>query len=113
MVARLRAPGWYRALPFLALGIGFAYAITIGLRAALGYDPVLDGEAVLTVSMLAGPMFVLVGLGAFDYWFYWAAGRPTRPEDGASHGATAGKDYFRSNPDHKGIRIQYTVTSFF
>src|ERR687889_746268 len=55
----------------------------------------------------------LVGLGAFDYWFYWAAGRPTRPEDHSSHGAHSWRDYFRVNTDHKVIGIQYVVTSFF
>src|SRR4051794_5126309 len=113
MVAKLRAPGWYRALPFLALGIAFSYAITIGLRALFDFEPLLDGEAVLTVSLIAGPMFFLVGLGAFDYWFAWAAGKPTRPEDHSSHGAKTWKDYFRINTDHKVIGIQYTVTSFF
>src|SRR5881628_1978286 len=112
MVAKLRAPGWYRALPFLLLGIAFSYALTLGLRAAFGFDPVLDGEAVLTVSLLAAPMLFLVGLGAFDYWFYWASGRPTRPEDHSLHGATSWKDYFRINTDHKVIGIQYTVHSF-
>src|SRR5215207_5316435 len=113
MVAKLRAPGWYRAIPFLLLGIAFSYALTLGLRSAFGYDPVLDGEAVLTVSLIAAPMFFLVGLGAFDYWFYWAAGRPSRPEDHSSHGAHSWKDYFRVNTDHKVIGIQYVVTSFF
>jgi len=43
MSARLRAPGWYRAALFIVLGIAFSYALSIGARAALGYDPVLDG----------------------------------------------------------------------
>ena len=89
------------------------YAITIGLRALFGYDPLLDGEAVLAVALLATPLFFLVGLGCFDYWFYWAAGRPTRPEDHSGHGAHSWKDYFRVNTDHKVIGIQYVVTSFF
>jgi cytochrome c oxidase subunit 1 len=113
MVAKLRAPGWYRAVPFLALGVGFSYAIVLGLRTAFGYEPLLDGEAVLTVALIAAPMFFLFGLGVFDYWFYWAAGRPTRPEDHSSHGAKTWKDYFRVNTDHKVIGIQYVVTSFF
>ena len=67
----------------------------------------------LRVSLLAVPMFFLVGLGCFDYWFYWASGRPTRPEDHSGHGAYSWKDYFRPNTDHKVIGIQYVVTSFF
>jgi cytochrome c oxidase subunit 1 len=113
MPIALRAPGWWRALEYTILGVAFSYAITIGLRALFGYDPLLDGEAVLRVSLLAVPMFFLVGLGCFDYWFYWAAGRPTRPEDHSGHGGYSWKDYFRPNTDHKVIGIQYVVTSFF
>ena len=72
----------------------------------------LDANAILTVSLLAVPLAFLVGIGGFDYWFYWAAGRPTRPEDHSSHGAYTWKDYFRINTDHKVIGIQYTVNSF-
>ena len=65
------------------------------------------GDAILTVSLLAVPLVFLVGIGGFDYWFYWAAGRPTRPEDHSGHGAYSWRDYFRVNTDHKVIGIQY------
>ena len=39
----------------------------------------LAGEAILTVSLLAAPLAFLVGLGGFDYWFYWAAGTQDPP----------------------------------
>jgi cytochrome c oxidase subunit 1 len=113
MPMALRAPGWWRALEFTILGVAFCYAITIGLRALFGYDPLLDGNAVLAIALLVTPLFFLVGLGCFDYWFYWASGRPTRPEDHSGHGAYSWKDYFRPNTDHKVIGIQYVVTSFF
>src|SRR6266545_3692386 len=113
MPLALRAPGWWRALAFTVLGVAFCYALTIGLRALFGYDPLLDGEAVLAVALLLTPLFFLVGIGCFDYWFYWAAGRPTRPEDHSGHGARSWRDYFRVNTDHKVIGIQYVVTSFF
>ncbi len=114
MSAKLRAPGWYRAGLYVLLGIAFSYAITLFFRAILpDYNPLLDGEAVLSVALLVTPLFFFVGLGAFDYWFYWAAGRPTRPEDHSGHGARRWQDYFRVNTDHKVIGIQYTVTSFF
>jgi cytochrome c oxidase subunit I len=113
MPLALRAPGWWRALEYTILGVAFSYAATIGLRALFGYDPLLDGEAVLAVALLTVPLFFLVGLGCFDYWFYWAAGRPTRPEDHSGHGAHSWKDYFRVNTDHKVIGVQYVVTSFF
>src|SRR5919201_220875 len=113
MPLALRTAGWYRAFAFLVLGVAFAYGLTIGLRALFGFEPLVDSDAVLRVSLLAAPMFFLVGLGCFDYWLYWAAGRPTRPEDHSGHGAYSWKDYFRVNTDHKVIGIQYTVTSFF
>jgi cytochrome c oxidase subunit 1 len=113
MPVALRAPGWWRALAFTVLGVAFSYALTIGLRALFGYDPLLDGEAVLAVALLLTPLFFLVGIGCFDYWFYWASGRPTRPEDHSGHGARSWKDYFRVNTDHKVIGVQYVVTSFF
>ena len=113
MPVALRAAGWWRALAYTVGGVVFSYAITIGLRALFGYEPLLDGEAVLATALLATPVFFLVGLGCFDYWFYWAAGRPTRPEDHSGHGAHSWKDYFRVNTDHKVIGIQYVVTSFF
>jgi cytochrome c oxidase subunit I len=113
MPLALRAPGWWRALAFTVLGVVFCYALTIGLRALFGYDPLLDGEAVLAAALLLTPLFFLVGIGCFDYWFYWAAGRPTRPEDHSGHGAHSWRDYFRVNTDHKVIGVQYVVTSFF
>ena len=122
MTATLRAPGWYRAGAYVLAGVLFAAAIVTVVRLAYGFSNPFDGadgwdakwqNAVLIVSLLAAPLFFLVGLGAFDYWFYWAAGRPTRPEDHSGHGATSWRDYFRVNTDHKVIGIQYVVTSFF
>ena len=77
------------------------------------YHPVLDGNAITIVSLLIVPLSFLAGIGTMDYWFYWAAGRPTRPEDHSGHGARNWRDYFRVNTDHKVIGIQYVVTSFF
>ena len=113
MAARLRAPGWYRAVAFIVIGFAFCFALSVGIRKAYGYTPTVDWDAILQISMIGVPLFFLVGLGAFDYWFYWAAGRPTRPEDHSTHGATKWQDYFRVNTDHKVIGIQYIVTSFF
>src|SRR5918998_1525605 len=122
MSASLRAPGLTRAGLFTLLGVLFAAVLVTVVRAAYGFSNPFEGaggwdgrwqEAVLTVGLIATPLFFLVGLGAFDYWFYWAAGKPTRPEEHSSHGATSWKDYFRVNTDHKVIGIQYVVTSFF
>src|SRR5436853_687640 len=106
MPVALRQPGWTRALSYLFYGLAFSYALSIGLRALLGYDPLLDGEAVLQIALISMPLFFLVGLGCFDYWFYWASGRPTRPEDHSGHGAKSWKSYFYPNTDHKVIGIQ-------
>jgi cytochrome c oxidase subunit 1 len=118
--ARLRTPGFPRAFAFLALGVLFAAGIVVAARAAYGFPIVQDGkvttaaqDAILLVSLIAAPLFWLVGLGAFDYWFYWAVGRASRPEDHSGHGAYSWRDYLRVNTDHKVIGVQYVVTSFF
>ena len=116
MAAKFRAPGFYRASWLMVLGVAFATALTWLVRMSTGhatFDHFLSGEAILTVSLIAVPLAFLVGIGGFDYWFYWAIGRPTRPEDHSGHGAYTWKDYFRINTDHKVIGIQYTVNSFF
>src|SRR5947199_535783 len=113
VATRLRAPGLLRAGLFGLVGLAFSYGLTCAIRASYGWHPVLNGNSVCLVALLAVPLFGLVGLGAFDYWFYWAAGRPTRPEDHSGHGARSWRDYFRVNTDHKVIGIQYVVTSFF
>src|SRR6202050_5181136 len=116
MAAKFRAPGFYRAGWMMPLGVAFATGLTWLVRPSTGhatFHHYLSGEAILTVSLIVVPLLFLVGFGAFDYWFYWAAGRPTRPEDHSGHGAHSWRDYFRVNTDHKVIGIQYTVTSFF
>src|SRR3954451_5900434 len=113
MTARLRQPGLLRGGWAFLVGIAFAIGLDTAIRALYGYTDVFDPTAFTIVALIAAPFFFLVGIGAFDYWFYWAAGRPTRPEDHSSHGAHSWKDYFRVNTDHKVIGIQYVVTSFF
>jgi cytochrome c oxidase subunit 1 len=86
--------------------------IVVTLRWIAGWDPVYDWELIVLVGgMVTGPIGFLLGLGAFDYWLYWIAGRPTRPEDHSGHGAQTWKDYFRVNTDHKVIGIQYLATT--
>jgi cytochrome c oxidase subunit I len=113
LAARLTAPGWYRAALSQAVGFAMAFGIVVAVRAAYGYDPVIDWDAIVTVAMIAMPLAFLVGIGCFDYWFRWASGAPTVPEDHSGHGARSWKDYFRVNTDHKVIGIQYIVTTFF
>src|SRR3954452_9050683 len=116
VLARIKHPGWIRGGIFFLLGIAFATFLTWIVRMSTGHGTFhnfLSWEAILTVSLLAAPLFFLVGFGGFDYWFYWAIGQPTRPEDHSGNGAHNWKDYFRINTDHKVIGIQYTVSSFF
>src|SRR3989440_655966 len=109
-----RRPNLLRATIFFFVGAAFAYVLVGGIREAMHESaPWHSWNAFLIVGLLAAPMFFLVGLGAFDYWFYWAAGKPTRPEDHSGHGAYSWRDYFRINTDPKVIGIQYVVTSFF
>jgi cytochrome c oxidase subunit 1 len=111
VISHLRAPGWYRAAFYIALSLGLAWLL---LWAANGFSASeVTGIGWVQVSLIAAPLFFLGGMGAFDAWFYWAAGRPTRPDDHSSHGATSWRDYFKINTDHKVIGIQYVVTSFF
>jgi cytochrome c oxidase subunit I len=112
-VARLKQPGLLRAGWATLLGILFSIGLSVATKAAYSESDLFVMEAWGVIALIAAPLFFLVGLGAFDYWFYWASGRPTRAEDHSSHGAHSWKDYFRVNTDHKVIGIQYVVTAFF
>src|SRR5213594_1856793 len=105
-----------RALLGLLLGFGFGYGLVVAMRAIAGL-PLTQTEQTgypqIIVGSIAAPLGFLIGLGAFDYWFRWARGAPTRPEDHSQHGARSWRDYFKFNTDHKVIGIQYICTSFF
>ena len=114
LTRRFLAPGWYRAALGVAIGFGVGMGIVVGVRALYGWDPLFDWDAIITVGALIGaPFGYLIGIGCFDYWFRWASGAPTIPEDHSGHGAYSWKDYFRVNTDHKVIGIQYICTTFF
>ena len=109
-----RRPNLLRGLLFFLVGAALSYVLVGVLRTVNHYpDKWDDWDAIIQVGLIAAPLFFLVGLGAFDYWFRWAAGKPTQPEDHSSHGAYSWRDYFRVNTDHKVIGIQYIVTTFF
>ena len=110
---RWTSPGWYRALFGTLFMAAFALGLVVLVRELYGYTPIVDWDAIVTVILIAAPLGFLVGIGCFDYWFYWASGRPTRPEDHSGHGAYSWRDYFRVNTDHKVIGIQYIVTTVF
>src|SRR5688572_21747341 len=108
---RWTAPGWYRALLGTVIAAAFALGLVVLARELYGYQPLMDWDAIVTVMLISAPLGFLVGIGCFDYWFYWAAGRPTRPEDHSGHGAHTWRDYFKVNTDHKVIGIQYITTT--
>jgi len=112
MAAKIRQPGWYRALAYSILGVLVCLALSTGLRAAFAVDPVYDADAFLQISLLTVPLFFLGGIGCFDYWLRWASGR-TVVDDHADHGAKSWRDYFKVNTDHKVIGIQYIVVAIF
>jgi cytochrome c oxidase subunit I len=110
---RLTGAGWLRVLWAVPLGFGIATLLVIGLRAAMGFEPLWELQVLIVSWTIIVPLAFLAGLGGFDYWAYWISGRPTRPEDHSGHGARSWKDYFRVNTDHKVIGIQYLVTTIF
>jgi cytochrome c oxidase subunit 1 len=110
---RFREPGWYRAALSLPTGFAVGMGIDVAVRALYGWDPLIDWDAIVTVILVTVPLAFLIGIGTADYWFYWATGKPTRPEDHSGHGAYSWRDYFRVNTDHKVIGIQYICTTFF
>ena len=83
--AKLWAPGWYRAALSQPLSFAVALALVVAVRALYGYDPVVDWQAITTVALIAMPLGFIVGIGCFDYWFRWASGAPTVPEDHSGH----------------------------
>ena len=99
LTQKLFAPGWYRAALGTVGGFAFGMAIVVVVRSLYGWDPVVDWNAIITVgALVAAPLGYLVGIGCFDYWFRWASGAPTIPEDHSGHGAKTWKDYFASTP---------------
>jgi cytochrome c oxidase subunit 1 len=97
------------------LGGALGFAVVIALRAISGLETFQTeptGYPHLIVPALTAPLGFLVGIGCFDYWWRWAIGSPTAPEDHSDHGADSWRDYFRFNTDHKVIGIQYIVTTF-
>ncbi|HXH96984.1 MAG TPA: cytochrome c oxidase subunit I [Gaiellaceae bacterium] len=106
--------GWIRAAWMICLFGGIGLGLVSVFRWWGGWHPILATGPVVLVSLLvAAPIGFLAGIGAFDYWVYYALGFPTRPEDHSGHGARTWRDYFRVNTDHKVIGIQYMVTTFF
>ena len=66
LAARFRAPGWYRVLIALPLAFAFSIALVAAVRAAYGWDPIVQWNAVATVALCAAGALQVVGglLGA-------------------------------------------------
>src|SRR4051812_18280448 len=115
MVAAIKQPGWIRGVLGALLGAAFGFALVVALRKISGlpaFQTEQTGYPQVVVPLITGPLGFLIGIGGFDYWFRWAAGAPTIPEDHSNHGAYSWRDYFKFNTDHKVIGIQYIVTTF-
>jgi cytochrome c oxidase subunit I len=111
-----RNPGMIRALFGMFLGGLFGFLLVVILRWVSGLDTFQTeqtGYPHVIVPAITAPLGFLLGMGCFSYWFRWAGGAPTVPDDHSQHGAKEWKDYFRFNTDHKVIGIQYMVTTFF
>ena len=114
MAVAIKQPGWYRGAIGTLIGAAFGFGLVIALRAISGLDVFQTeqtGYPHVIVPLVTAPLGFLLGFGAFDYWFRWAAGKPTVPDDHKDHGATRWQDYFKFNTDHKVIGIQYVVTT--
>jgi len=114
MTETLRQPGWYRGALGTLLGAAFGFCLVIALRAVSGLDlfqTEQTGYPHVVVPLITAPFGFLIGFGAFDYWFRWASGAPTVPEDHSGHGAKTWRDYFKFNTDHKVIGVQYVCTT--
>ena len=64
----LRAPGFPRAGLGIAIGIGLAFGITSVIRAFYGWHPIVDGDGVCTVALIAGPLGFLVSPNFYVLW---------------------------------------------
>src|SRR5687768_12632414 len=100
----LRVPGWPRALLGTLVGGAFGFGLVVALRAISGleiFQTEPTGYPHLIVPALTGPLGFMAGIGCFDYWWRWAMGARTAPEDHSDHGADSWQDYLRFNTDHK------------
>jgi cytochrome c oxidase subunit 1 len=110
----LLGPGLLRGAWMFVLFGWIGFGIVVLIRWGAGWHPILLLEPIVLIAgLVSGPIGFLSGIGAFDYWVYYALGYPTRAEDHSGHGAKSWRDYFRVNTDHKVIGVQYLVTTIF
>jgi cytochrome c oxidase subunit 1 len=95
--------------PFVSL---IFMSLTLFIRHWVGMTPIFDEQQMLTVGYISAVLGFMIGIGAFETWFPWMIGAPTRPDDHSAHGAYTWRDYFKFNTDHKVIGLQYVTTTF-
>src|ERR1700742_2826258 len=80
-IHRWTAPGWLRIIWVTPL-VGFAgLGLVCLIRWAAHWHPVWSGQPLTTVGLVSFPLGFLIGLGGFDFWAYYASGKPTLAED--------------------------------
>jgi cytochrome c oxidase subunit I len=109
----LLGPGFIRAAWMSSLFFGIGAGLMTLIRWLEGWHPIWKGATITTIELAAVPLGFLGGIGVFDYWTNYVLGKPTVPDDHASHGAHSWRDYFKVNTDHKVIGMQYLVTTIF
>ena len=71
-----------RAFFGMLVGGAFGFCLVVVLREISGL-PIFQTEPTgyphLIVPAITAPLGFLVGIGGFDYWFRWAAGKPHDP----------------------------------
>ena len=111
----LRA-GWARAAWLTPTVYAAVTGLVILVRWLTDNHPIYAGDDASALAIPLSAVAFTVGMGAFDYWARWIAGRDGRIDPHADHGAYSVWDYFKVNTDHKVIGVQYfatTLTFFF
>jgi cytochrome c oxidase subunit I len=108
----LRDWGFLKAWYGAALGYAIGAAATMLVRMAFDM-PAYSERPVFVFASVCSFLGWIWGLGGWNYWAGYVAGRPTpEHEDHSSHGARRGwRDYLIFNTDHKVIGLQYIVTT--
>src|SRR5215470_15752205 len=74
-IHRFTAPGWWRALWVTPLFGFFWIGVACLIRWAAHWDPIWLAAPILTVGLVTIPLGFLIGIGGFDYWFYYMSGK--------------------------------------